>query len=74
MVSNGNFIDRKAVLTNLDHKDIPETEPQTKEHSWVGSKPLEYLQHKTPLSEVSGRGGEQFLKDSMPQRESTSLR
>lgn len=55
------------MLTNLHPWEIPETEPPTKEHTWVGPMCLKHLYHKTAFSGLSGRRCFKLFRDSIPQ-------
>ena len=35
---DGNPVGRTTVATNLDHWELPETKPPTKEHTWAGPR------------------------------------
>ena len=48
-------IGRPSISTNLDTWKLPETEPPTRKHTWVGLRAQEHIQQSTAWSGPSGR-------------------
>jgi hypothetical protein len=51
----GNPIRRLEVSTNIDHQDLSETEPPTRQHTLAGLRLLSYIQQRTIWSGLNGR-------------------
>jgi hypothetical protein len=52
--------------TNLDLWGLPETKPPTKLHAHAGLRPPAYMEQRTALSGLSGRGSTLSCRDLMP--------
>jgi hypothetical protein len=51
----GDPIGRTAVSTNLDHQDLSDTEPPTRQHTSSDMRPPTHIQQRTAGSALSER-------------------
>ena len=52
----GSPMGRPAVLTDLNSRDLSDTEPPSRQHTPADKRPPMHIKHRTAWSGLSGRG------------------